>query len=399
MILRTKSFLKRAHILYLGIFIAFNFQSTILAQFSVGLNDTINPGLHVTLTATFEDMGIPVSFEGNTIMGPFPIGFNFSFFGNLYSQFYIGANGWISFSPNPNAAGNQDAFTIPSTSSNNPKNCILGPFQALYPLSADTPYIFYTTADKPPYRKLVVLWCQAPMYQCDTSYVTFQIQLHEGSNRIETHIFNKPSCNNWNNNNATLGIQDSIGHIGFSVPGRNGTSWTAQKEGWEYIPIAIDSFAVGSIPYQPCPIAPGNKIIYRWYEGNEIIGNTNSLIVFPSTTTDYRAIVTLCDGREFIDSVKVVVVPIFPNAFTPNGDGLNDKFRIIGVQPENITEFNLQIFNRLGQIIFSTSDITEGWDGNFNGAKCPTDTYVWKMFYTDNKKTIITKKGTVILIR
>jgi gliding motility-associated-like protein len=109
--------------------------------------------------------------------------------------------------------------------------------------------------------------------------------------------------------------------------------------------------------------------------------------------------VTLCSGQEYTDTVVVHVIPGIPNAFTPNGDGKNDVFRIKGVQVENITKFNFQIFNRWGQLVFSTTDILKGWDGTYIGKNCPADVYSWVIYYEDSKKTKVSNKGTITLVR
>jgi gliding motility-associated-like protein len=97
--------------------------------------------------------------------------------------------------------------------------------------------------------------------------------------------------------------------------------------------------------------------------------------------------------------VTVVVVPYIPNAFTPNDDGLNDKFKILGIPYEQITQFNLQIYDRWGQMIYTSNDIREGWDGTFNREKCPDGVYVWSIYYKDSNKKPVTNKGTITLIR
>lgn len=87
-----------------------------------------------------------------------------------------------------------------------------------------------------------------------------------------------------------------------------------------------------------------------------------------------------------------------PNAFTPNGDGTNDKFVIIG---EGIKELHLVIFNQWGAKIFdlTTTSATDGWDGNFNGQPQPSGVYMFvcKAIMTDGSTQ--TKKGSINLIR
>lgn len=87
----------------------------------------------------------------------------------------------------------------------------------------------------------------------------------------------------------------------------------------------------------------------------------------------------------------------FPNAFTPNGDGLNDVFKIINVGYQSIQEF--RICNRWGQTVFTTHDPTQGWDGNFNGHPAETGTYYYiiGLGMTDGTQKIV--KGDLTLIR
>lgn len=364
---------------------------------NVGANDTINPGVPVNLTVSFGGPATGISIEDDGVRGPFAIGFDFMFFGRIYSQFYIGANGWISFIPNPNAAGHRDAFSIPSADIFSPKNCILGPFQDFKPDITQN-FIFYLTLGDSLSHRLVVMWCQTPMVCSDSLLVTLQIILNEGSNTIENHIMRKPACPDPIRNKATQGVQNETGFIGYAVPGRNATSWTAANEAWQYTPVSIDSFAIAPIPYNLVPIIPEGKIVYSWYQGDQLLSSEPSYTVTPNETTDYRVVIKLCQGDEFTDTVRVVVIPFIPNAFSPNDDGLNDEFRILGLPPENITKYNFQIYDRWGMMLFSTNDITRGWDGNFKGKRCPASVYAWVVIYEHEKKQI-TNKGTVMLIR
>lgn len=371
-------------------------------QLSAGENDTVNPGVPVTLSATYGLTGVGVPSLDNLedwVQGPFPIGFNFSFFGNSYSVFYIGANGWVSFSPNPNASGVREPVAIPSSADYSPKNCIMGPFQDLYPMTEGGPYIFFQTIGTAPRRKLVVMWCDCPMYICQDKRVTFQIVLNEEGFTIENHIYHKPSCPENYGNKATLGLQNIDGFTGFPVPGHNASSWTADTLAFQYKPTSVDSFQISQIPYNLQPITPGDKIIYQWYNGGDLVSDQQAFTVTPAQTATYRVRCILCGGQEFYDDVTVFVVPYIPNAFTPNGDGLNDVFRITGVQPENITQFNIQIFNRWGQAVYTSNNILEAWDGKLNGEVCPEGEYVWVMFYENGGQFRTTNQGTLMLLR
>jgi gliding motility-associated-like protein len=86
-----------------------------------------------------------------------------------------------------------------------------------------------------------------------------------------------------------------------------------------------------------------------------------------------------CSG---IDSVYILLIQAcldYPNAFTPNGDGLNDVFQAVSICP--ITYFRMLIFNRWGEKLFESHDISIGWDGKKNGVPCPGDTYVFTISY------------------
>lgn len=87
-----------------------------------------------------------------------------------------------------------------------------------------------------------------------------------------------------------------------------------------------------------------------------------------------------------------------PTAFTPNNDGLNDFFR-----PHNALkadQYQFKVYNRWGQLVFSSRNWQEKWDGRINGLVQPTGVYVWMLSYThrDTKQPVF-KKGTVTLIR
>lgn len=86
-----------------------------------------------------------------------------------------------------------------------------------------------------------------------------------------------------------------------------------------------------------------------------------------------------------------------PNVFTPNGDGHNELFYPRKV--ERIPEATLYIFNRWGQKLFETSDLSQGWDGKYNGQDCVEGTYSWAISYLDIKGNGYNAKGFFKLIR
>jgi gliding motility-associated-like protein len=105
-----------------------------------------------------------------------------------------------------------------------------------------------------------------------------------------------------------------------------------------------------------------------------------------------------CKGEASVN-LKVYKGPeiYVPTAFTPNGDGRNDVFKPFPVGIKAYTYF--RVYNRWGQLVYSTSDFNRGWDGKMNGKEQPTGTYVWMVegITKENKK--ISKNGSVTLIR
>jgi gliding motility-associated-like protein len=102
----------------------------------------------------------------------------------------------------------------------------------------------------------------------------------------------------------------------------------------------------------------------------------------PSATpfSDITYIVEITDiyGCKNYDTVHISIeyLPLFiPNGFSPNGDGANDLFFVRGT---GIGTLDLQVYNRWGQLVFSTNDQTIGWDGSHNGKELNSDVFVYK---------------------
>ncbi|MBS1938200.1 MAG: gliding motility-associated C-terminal domain-containing protein, partial [Bacteroidetes bacterium] len=89
-----------------------------------------------------------------------------------------------------------------------------------------------------------------------------------------------------------------------------------------------------------------------------------------------------------------------PNAFTPDGDGINDRF--LPVVSEPVRHWSFMIFNRWGQQVFSSEDPGQGWDGMFGGQDAPVGIYTWDLHYTTVAPVGVIQerlRGSVALIR
>ena len=106
-----------------------------------------------------------------------------------------------------------------------------------------------------------------------------------------------------------------------------------------------------------------------------------------------------CSGTDTINITvyKIAAGLYVPNAFTPNGDNVNEVFRVVPVGMKKLNYF--RIYNRFGQLVFSTSRQNEGWDGTYEGKPQSPDVYVWIAEGIDFQDNKIFKRGIVTLIR
>ncbi|MBU6157672.1 MAG: gliding motility-associated C-terminal domain-containing protein [Bacteroidetes bacterium] len=119
-------------------------------------------------------------------------------------------------------------------------------------------------------------------------------------------------------------------------------------------------------------------------------------------TNFFRVCQTVTNANNCTDSacqsVEALVSILFdlPNAFTPNGDGMNDIFQVRGF---GITNMTFRIFNRQGLLVFESKSPNIGWDGTYQNKPQPMDTYAWTLDieYFNGEKT--RKNGEVTLIR
>jgi trimeric autotransporter adhesin len=84
-----------------------------------------------------------------------------------------------------------------------------------------------------------------------------------------------------------------------------------------------------------------------------------------------------------------------PDAFTPNGDGINDKLSVFG----NFTDLRLSIYTLSGDLVFTMLSQAFPWDGNYIDKAMPNGTYLWEAIFIGSDEKEYTKRGKVVLIR
>ncbi|HEX7016988.1 MAG TPA: hypothetical protein VF191_15880, partial [Cyclobacteriaceae bacterium] len=199
---------------------------TVVATSGVATNYT------VSTTGTFAPVPSPagstsLSLADNSETGPISIGFTFNFFGNNYTNVYIGSNAIIGFSPGVSTPLNQ---TLPDATA--PNNIIALAWDEITPSPGA---IEYFVTGRSPFRKFVVNYDvyrdSNPLYRVRT-----QVQLHETTNIIEIHSTNINIPANF----PTMGIENATGTTAFPVPGRNNASFSVTNDYVGFIPDCVD---------------------------------------------------------------------------------------------------------------------------------------------------------------
>jgi len=149
----------------------------------------------------------------------------------------------------------------------------------------------------------------------------------------------------------------------------------------------------------------GDFNFISWSPGESLDDSTAlNPIASPTETTTYTVIIETDNACFTTGQITVTVLDLpcddafifIPNAFTPNGDGMNDVFRVRSV---NIDRLTFVVYNRWGQEVFRTGDISFGWDGTFKGKEMPPDVYAWYVEADCIGGERFMQKGNVTLIR
>lgn len=150
--------------------------------------------------------------------------------------------------------------------------------------------------------------------------------------------------------------------------------------------------------------ASGNadSYIYTVSGGGQYAVPDFSLVFAEAGTYTVYQKVTAGTGCTDLSTQEITVLEkealFVPNAFTPDGDGMNNTFRPVG---SGVSGYSMGIYTRWGQLVFYTTDIETGWDGHLPGGdgEEQQDVYLYRIAYTDNSQHARTLLGTVLLVR
>lgn len=148
-----------------------------------------------------------------------------------------------------------------------------------------------------------------------------------------------------------------------------------------------------------------NNYIYHWMP-TEIVSSASiyNPIASPTQTTTFTVIVTDINTCSNKDTITVTVLNAdcssksiyMPNAFSPNGDGINDVFM---VRSSILKNMHLEIYDRWGNRVFETNNLNEGWNGTYKGQQAAADAYGYYFSGECLQGKKITLKGNVTLLK
>ncbi len=191
----------------------------------------------VDQTGTFAPLASPitgtqVNLGDDAVSGALPIGFNFDFYDNTYSNFYISSNGFMTFSPA--GSGCCSGQNLPNAAA--PNDLIAFAWEDLDPGNGGQPainLIQYTTIGTAPNRVLVMEFYNVDHFPSGNN-VSTQVHLYETSNMIEIHTTNMPT----NGDTHTMGIENVDGTLATAVPLRNANgTWSASNDYVAFMPV------------------------------------------------------------------------------------------------------------------------------------------------------------------
>jgi gliding motility-associated-like protein len=160
--------------------------------------------------------------------------------------------------------------------------------------------------------------------------------------------------------------------------------------------------SVNIYPGESYHIEPGtNALYFKWFPPSGLSAdNISDPLARPEVRTRYFVTASTEKGCSISDSIDILVkqtVIDIPNAFAPNGDGVNSTFKPSKRGIAQLKSFN--IFNRWGQKVFESTNIDKGWDGTLNDKPQPIGVYIYTIEAVTDSGQIFTRQGNVTLIR
>ena len=298
--------------------------------------------------------------------GVIQIGFPFKFYGLTYTSLVVCDNGYITFdttlanTSSGYSINNAIPSPVPNPFGQDPYNAIMAPWHDVLlatPFGTGNGSVFISKTGIAPNRRFIATWCAAAMFSCTDSINTFQIILHEGTDKIETFIDTKRSCS-WNSGAAVHGLVDATSTNSDIVmdpvllqPRNFPLLWTAANEGWEFLPSGPTSYTINQIPFSV--IFAG---VNTWTDVNgNILGVGSTLPVNVSTiTVIYANITGECSGGNLTDSITINISGCFDISLSGTDASCSGDDATISVFPDlNLTSppWNIELFDMSNSLV------------------------------------------------
>jgi gliding motility-associated-like protein len=188
-----------------------------------------------------------------------------------------------------------------------------------------------------------------------------------------------------------------------------GTYWVRVKDSCDNmltdtIVITYKEIPAGFLPADTAICSYGEVLVqpvksytnYAWSNGST---SSSILVTQPGIYWLQAKAGSGCEGRDsIVVELKKCNQGLYaPNAFSPNNDGKNDVFRpmLFG----KIRKFKFMVYNRWGQLLYATTDPTQGWDGKYMNRSQPNEVYVWVCEYQLEGEAVKVERGTVAVVR
>lgn len=212
-----------------------------------------------------------------------------------------------------------------------------------------------------------------------------------------------PDGNNWSTGETSQSITITSPGI-YSLTRQNSCNTAKDSVEVTGAPISAAFEVNDSVAFSPYSVQVtdngfGSDNCYWIFEGDTLLSIENLVVSDTGTYVLYRNCsnaegCTASDSSEF--KVKSATLVLFiPNVFTPDGDGINDLFR---VKHENVKTFDAMIYNRWGNKLYEWTDVNSGWNGESDGTLLPQGTYFYIIKGTDVFDKGFEYKGVVTLL-
>ncbi len=298
--------MKKSYLIIMAIFALLYSSNTLKAQ-----TYTLTRGLPL---AEIAGTGTAITGLGDdNSVGPFNVGFTFTFIGSAFTQFYLGSNGIITFGSGSVASN----ITIPTV--NFGKALVAFACTDQVP-NLGTPIVNYFTSGVAPNRILVLNYKNVQRYQAASNITSVQVQLYESGGKIEIHS----TLNAGNGSQRTIGIQNASGTESYtSATLNNTTTMNANNEMIRFslpspcshsvtIASTLTSLCDGQSASLTSTVTPAGTYTYQWFKDNVAIAGTTSANYTATVSGVYKLRVTNTSSCESFSTTENITKPFTP---------------------------------------------------------------------------------------